>query len=60
MGKLSGFSHREVVKRLKQCSFTFYRQPLEATKFGGMKQRKDLLLFLIIWEIFPKERYEQF
>jgi predicted RNA binding protein YcfA (HicA-like mRNA interferase family) len=26
MGRLSGFSYREIVKRLKKCGFSFYRQ----------------------------------
>lgn len=40
MGRLAGFSYRQVIKRLKSCGFVFYRQAAGSHEIWFNEQSK--------------------
>ena len=60
MGRLAGFTCRQVTLRLRRLGFEFDRQARETTRFGGTLIPDSEPLFLITREIYRKELYRRF
>jgi len=61
MGRLAGFSYREIVKRLKVFGFSFDRQAAaEAMKSGIMNELTCIPPYPIMLEIFPRAQQGRF
>ncbi|MEQ8335835.1 MAG: type II toxin-antitoxin system HicA family toxin [Cyclobacteriaceae bacterium] len=60
MGRLSGFSYREIVKRLKKFGFSFYRQAAGSHEIWRNEHTKAIQLCPIIQEICLKALFAQY
>ena len=60
MGRLAGFTYREVARRMRKLGFAFDRQGPGSHEVGATPPLGGRLLFPVIRVICPKEHYELF